>query len=406
MAFIKSIADKALETKTCIIRGESGYLHNLLAIHNSSTNQENQLKKSKTSGSAGNKISGIQRRQFLAGTVVAATSVALSEQAGAQDSDDSLRLYSWPDYIDDVTLADFSAQSGISISVDAYDNSDEMLSTIASTDNQYDIVIAAYDYIEEMIARNFLLPIDHREIPNSDNLLPVFTDSVFDPGRRFTMPFLWGTQGICYRKSTVTKVPDSWRILFESEAHSGRIAIPGPDTLGLALKYLGYSYNSVNADELEAAGELIIQQKPHVRSLSYSDGIELLANGDVAVDVGWNSEIRELMKDDDDIDYRVPNEGSLVWQDCLCILRTTPNASKAHLLLNYALDAEVAATIAEKFWYATPNEAALKLLPAAYREDHVIFPGMEIIERCEAALNLGEAGTRLRDRIWKKVSEA
>lgn len=337
---------------------------------------------------------------------MAATSVALSEEIGAQESDAPLRLYSWPDYIDDISLADFSTQSGISISVDTYDSGDEMLNTIASTENQYDIVIAAYDYIEEMIAENFLLPLDHREIPNSDNLFPVFADATFDPGRRFTMPFLWGTQGICYRKSAVTKTPDSWSILFESEAHSGRIAIPGPDTLGLALKYLGYSYNSVNADELEAAGEIIIQQKPHVRSLSPSDGIELLANGDVDVAVGWNSEIIELMKDDDDIDYRVPNEGSLLWQDCMCILRTTPNASKAHLLLNYALDAEVAATTAEKFWYATPNEAALKLLPAAYREDHVIFPGMEIIKRCESALNLGEAGTRLRDQVWKKVSEA
>lgn len=364
------------------------------------------MKNSKTAGHAGDKKSGLQRRHFLAGAVVAATSVAISEQTGAQDSGGSLRLYSWPDYIDDVTLADFSAQSGISVSADAYDNGDEMLSTIANAGNQYDIVIASYDYIEEMIAENLLLPIDHRKIPNSENLFPVFTDAFFDPGRRFTMPFLWGTQGICYRKSKFSQTPDSWRVLFESEAHSGRIAVPGPDTLGLALKYLGYSYNSVNADELKAAGELIIQQKPHVRSLSHSDGIELLANGDVDVAVGWNSEILELMGDDDEIDYRVPTEGSLVWQDCIGILRTTTSASAAHTLLNYALDAEVAAATAEKFWYATPNQAALKLLPASYREDHVIFPGMEIIERCEPALNLGEAGTQLRDRIWKKVLEA
>ena len=364
------------------------------------------MKRSKIFSHTSGKNSGLRRRQFLAGTVAATASVALTGQAGGQTAEESLRVYSWPDYIGSTTLGDFSDLTGITVSAEFYDNSDEMLRVVDSSDAQHDMVIASYDYVEEMIAKDLLLPLDHNQIPNIVNLFPVFSDAVFDPGRRFSIPFLWGTQGICFRKSAISENPESLRILFESEAHSGRIALPGPDTLGLALKYLGYSYNSVDPDELEAAGELVIQQKPHVKSFSGSEGIELLANGDVDVTVGWNSEVLGLMQDDDDIDYRVPIEGALLWQDCICILRTSANVSGAHTLLNYALDARVSATIAEELWYATPNQAALELLPETYREDHVIFPGMDIIERCEPALNLGKAGTQLRDKIWKKVSAA
>jgi spermidine/putrescine transport system substrate-binding protein len=137
-----------------------------------------------------------------------------------------------------------------------------MLRTISGTDHRYDIIIASYDYVEEMIGSGLLLPLDHNHITNIANLYPVFSDAIFDPGRRYSMPFLWGTQGICFRKSALKEPPQSWGILLDSDLYSGRIALPGPDTLGLALKYLGYSYNSVDTDELEAAGALLIRQNP------------------------------------------------------------------------------------------------------------------------------------------------
>jgi spermidine/putrescine transport system substrate-binding protein len=350
----------------------------------------------------GNKISDPKRRRFLEGSVAATAAVAFAGHA----DDKSLKLYTWPDYLGSDTIGEFTALTGISVSADSYDSSDEMLSTIDNGANQYDIVIASYDYIEELIGMDLLLPLDHSQIPNATNLFPVFRDASFDPGRQFSMPFLWGTQGICFRKSAMTEKPDSWRILFDSDEYSGRIALPGPDSLGLALKYLGYSYNSIVPDELEAAGDILIRTKPRVKSLFGYEGVELLANGEVDVAIGWSSEVVGLMEDNDDIGYVVPIEGSLLWQDCMCIPRSTSNASGAHTLINHSLRAEVSAAIAERYWYATPNRAALELLPDAYREDHVIFPGMEIIERCEPALNLGVAGTQLREGIWKKVLES
>jgi spermidine/putrescine transport system substrate-binding protein len=347
-----------------------------------------------------------RRRHFLVGTTAAAAFGLLSTQVGAQNSRRHLRVLSWPGYTGTSVREGFTAQTGITVSVDFYESSDEMLGKVKASDSSYDVVISSYDYIEEMIGRGLLQQLDHNLLENRRNLFPVFNDARFDPGRRFTMPFLWGTQGICFRKSAMKSTPDSWQLLVDSAQHSGRIAIPGPDTLGLALKYLGFSYNSVDPRELEAAGALLIRQKPHVKEFVGPDGIELLSRGDVDLAVSWNTEVKELMEKDDNIGYRVPNEGGLLWQDCLCVPHTSANVMDAHKLINYVLDGNVAATIAGTLKYATPNRAAAERLGKDYREDPTIFPGMEIIKRCEPALNLGKAGTELRDRVWKKVIEA
>ena len=346
------------------------------------------------------------KRRFLAGAAAATATIAVSEQLGARTHSGTLRILSWRDYTGKSVLANFTTSSGIAVSADFYDDSDEMFRTVGKADDRYDLVIASYDYVEEMIGNGLLGPLDHGKLPNIRNLYPVFRDARFDPGRRYSMPYLWGTQGICYRKSAMRAIPDSWGVLLDSDIHSGRIALPGPDTLGLALKYLGYSYNSVDPDQLEAAGALLIRQKSRVKAFVGTNGLELLANGDVDLTVGWNNEVAGLMEEDDDIGYRVPTEGGLLWQDCICIPRAAANPSGAHKLINFALEAEVGAAIAKNFWYATPNRAAVELLPETYRKDHTVFPGMKIIERCEPAVNLGEAGTRLRDKTWQKVRDA
>jgi spermidine/putrescine transport system substrate-binding protein len=348
----------------------------------------------------------LNRRRLLAGAA-AVTGVAAAGATGrVRAGTGSLQLYSWRDYTGKAVLSDFQASTGISASADFYDSSDEMFRTIDAANKRYDVLIASYDYVEHMIGRGLLQTLDHGKLPNMENLFPVFRDARFDPGHRYSLPYLWGTQGICFRKSAVKTTPASWGVLLDSDTYSGRISLPGADTLGVALKYLGYSYNSVDRDEVKAAGELIIRQKPHVASFGATDGVELLANGEVDVAIGWNTEILGLMDKDDDIDYRVPVEGGLLWQDCMCIPASATNAEDAHTLINYALEAQVGAKIAESFWYATPNQAALAFLSDAYRADHTIFPGMDVIKQCEPALNLGEAGTRLRLQIWGEVTKA
>jgi len=241
---------------------------------------------------------------------------------------------------------------------------------------------------------------------NKANIAPAFQEAEFDPGRKHSMPYMWGTQGIGYRKSKVSSVPDSWKTLFDSDEYSGRIALLSEGVIGAALMYLGYSYNSTNGNEIKEVEELLIKQKPHVKVFAEDNGQDLLLAGEVDLTMEWNGDILQVMEEDDDIGYAVPKEGGLLWQDCLCIPKGAPHPDNAHAFMNYLLDADAGAKIAEFISYASPNGAARAKLGDDYNKNPAIFPPDEVIAKCEAGVYLGEAAGKLYEEAWTRVQAA
>ena len=185
----------------------------------------------------------------------------------------------------------------------------------------------------------------------------------FDPGRKYSMPYTWGTIGIGYRKSAVSPTPDSWKVLLDSDEYAGAISLLGDqgNVLGAGLKYLGFSWNSTNPDELKKVEELLIRQKKNIKVFADDNGQDLLAAGEVKICQEWNGDIMQVIKEDDDIGYVVPKEGSLLWQDVLAIPTGAPHPGNAHAFINFVFDAEAGRDIAETIMYATANTAAREL---------------------------------------------
>ena len=175
---------------------------------------------------------------------------------------------------------------------------------------------------------------------------------------------MWGTFGMGYRKSKVDGgVVDSWKILLDSDKYAGRISLLGDaqNVIGVTLKYLGHSFNSVDPAELKKVEELLIAQKKNVKVFADDNGQDLLASGEVDVCQEWNGDIIQVMAEDEDLAYAVPTEGSLLWQDTMAIPTGAPHPENAHAFLNFVLDAEAGKHIAETIKYATPNAAAKRL---------------------------------------------
>ena len=235
-----------------------------------------------------------------------------------------------------------------------------------------------------------------------------FQDAAFDPGRKYSVPYMWGTQGIGYRKSKVSSIPDTWKVLLDSGEYSGRVALLGDagSVLGPALKYLGYSYNATSPEEIKKAEELVIRQKPHIKAFAEDNGQDLLLSGEVDLTMEWNGDILQIMAEDDDISYVVPKEGSNVWQDCMCIPTGAPHPENAHRFINFILDAEAGAAIADFIYYATPNNAARALLSDDYNKNPAVFPDDETLARCEPSIYLGEEVKRLYDEAWTRILAA
>ncbi|MDC0948279.1 spermidine/putrescine ABC transporter substrate-binding protein [Gammaproteobacteria bacterium] len=350
-------------------------------------------------------ISRLKRRDFLASMGAVAAGFTFVSRSGQAAEEPVLNFYNWDTYIGEETIPEFLEASGIEVKMDLFADNDELFAKLKNGNPGYDLIVPTNDFVERMIKAEMLMELDHSKIPNIANISPKFQDAEFDPGRRYSMPYMWGTIGIGYRKSAVDAIPDSWSYLYESDLYSGRISLMSgtEGMVAMGLKYLGYSLNSTSAEEYKAVEEMVIKQKPHIKSFADDNGQDLLLSGEVDLAMEWNGDILQVMEEDDDIGYVVPKEGGLLWQDCLCIPTGAPHPENAHAFINYILDAEVGAKIAEYIYYPTPNAAAKALTGEDYRDNPDIFPSDEVLANCESETYRGEDVSRIKDETLTRI---
>lgn len=348
------------------------------------------------------------RRAVLKGTGAMAVGLTFLPRFALAEEEKRLNFYNWDTYIGENTLANFNDATGIEVKMDLYADNDELFAKLKGGNPGYDVIVPTNDTLERMIKAGMVLPLDHARIPNIVNIDKPFQDAQFDPGRKFSMPYMWGTLGIGYRKSAVNGTPDSWKVLFDSEEYAGAISLLGDQSnvLGAGLKYLGFSWNSTDPAELRKVEELLIRQKKNIKVFADDNGQDLLAAGEVKLCQEWNGDIKQLMTEDEDISYVLPKEGSLFWQDTLAIPKGAPHPENAHAFINFVLDPQAGKEIAETIMYATANKAAKDLASDGYRSNPVIFPPDDVLAKCEPGLYLGEEATKVRDEIWTRIQAA
>lgn len=349
------------------------------------------------------------RRNLLKGTGAMFAGLTFMPRFSLAEEEKKLNLYNWDTYIGEHTLADFNQATGIETKMDLFADNDELFAKLKGGNPGYDVIVPTNDMLERMIKANMVMELDHSKIPNMANIDTPFQDAKFDPGRKHSIPYMWGTLGVGYRISKIEGgVVDSWKLLLDSDKYAGRISLLGDaqNVIGVTLKYLGYSFNSTDPAELKKAEALLIAQKKNVKVFAPDNGQDLLASGEVDVCQEWNGDIIQVMAEDKDIAYAVPTEGSLLWQDTMAIPAGAPHPENAHAFLNFVLDAEAGKHIAETIQYATPNAAAKALMDKSYTENSSIFPPAEIVAKCEPGLYLGEEATKVRDEIWTRIKAA
>lgn len=354
-------------------------------------------------------LGALSRRQFVQGASAFGLTISAMPKFAFAAEEKKLNFYNWDTYTGETTLADFAAATGIEVKMDLFSDNDELFAKLRAGNPGYDVIVPTTNWVARMIEADMLVPLDHGKIPNIKHIAPRFLgDKPFDPGRKYSLPYMWGTVGIGYRKSKVKEVPDSWKWLYDSDVYSGKIAILSEcdQMLGGALKYLGYSLNSTDAKELAAAEALLIKQKPHIKAFADDNGQDLLASGEVDLTMEWNGDISQLMSEDPDIGYVVPKEGFLQWEDTVAIAKGAPHPENAHAFINFINDPQVNMGIAKTVQYATPNQSAVDGMDAAYKSNPAIFPPAEVLAKGEGMNYLGEAGISKREEICTRIMAA
>lgn len=348
------------------------------------------------------------RRSLLQGAGAFAAGLAFLPRFSLADEEKKLNFYNWDTYIGEHSLADFQAATGIEVKMDLFADNDELFAKLKGGNPGYDVIVPTNDNLERMIKAGMVMELDHSKIPNMANIDKPFLDAAFDPGRKFSLPYMWGTLGIGYRKSKIEEPVDSWKILLDSEKYAGKISVLGDasNVIGCTLKYLGFSFNSTGSAELKKVEDLLTAQKKNIKVFAPDNGQDLLASGEVDACMEYNGDIIQVMAEDEDLAFALPTEGSLLWQDTLAIPTGAPHPVNAHAFLNFIFDPQAGKHIAETIQYATPNAAAKALMDASYTGNGAIFPPAEIVAKCEPALYLGEEATKVRDEMWTRIKAA
>lgn len=351
------------------------------------------------------------RRSLLQAFGAAAIGFSLpgSKLARAEDEEPKLNFYNWDTYIGETTLETFKEKSGIDVNMSLFATNDELFAKLRAGNPGFDVIVPGSEFVERMIKAELLEPLDHAKIPNIKNIAPEFmTDAPFDPGRKFSLPYTWLVIGIGYRKSKVEGTPDSWKVLFDSDQYKGRIAVmsDASELFRNCFKYLGKSINTTDPAVLKQAEEMLIKQKPNIKSFHEDNGQDLLLSGEVDLVMEYNGDIAQVMTEDDDINFIVPKEGAMRQQDTLAIPKGAPHPNNAHKFINFIFEPEVGAEITKTILYPSPNAAAVALMPDAYKNNPVIFPPADVMAKCEYPNYLGPEFTRLLDEAMTRLRAA
>ena len=343
------------------------------------------------------------RRSILQGLGAAAVGLTFSKGSGFgafAAEDKKLNFYNWDTYIGETTLDDFKTTTGIDVNMSLFATNDELFAKLRAGNPGFDVVVPGSEFVERMVKADLLMPLDHAKLPNMKNIAPEFmTDAPYDPGRKYSMPYTWLVIGIGYRKSKVKGTPDSWKLLFDSDEHKGKISVmsDASELYRHVFKYLGKSANGATPELIKEAEAILMKQKANIKAFHEDNGQDLLLSGEVDVVMEYNGDIAQIMAEDDDIAFALPKEGSLKQSDTLAIPKGAPHPENAHAFINYLLDAKVGSEIFKTIKYPSPNAAATALMDDDYKKNPAIFPPADLVAKCEYPRYAGEEITRLLD---------
>lgn len=314
------------------------------------------------------------------------------EASGGKGSKDTITIYNWGDYIDPDLLKQFTEETGIKVIYETFDSNEAMLTKIQQGGTTYDIAIPSEYTIEMMIEEDLLHPIDHSKIPNLQYIDPYYLDLPFDPKNKYSIPYFWGTVGIVFNPNLI---PDhitfeSWNDLWDPSLKRKVFLVDSArEVMGMGLNSIGQSLNAKDEKLLRQVTDKLVTLSPNIKGIIGDEIIPLMINNEAAVALTWSGSAADMMSENEELDYAVPQEGSNLWFDNFVIPKTAKNIDGAHAFINFMLDPEVAAQNAEYVGYSTPNKAALDIMDPEIVNDERFYPPEEIKDRLEVYENLG-----------------
>ena len=349
-------------------------------------------------------------KKFLALVLVTVMSASLLGGCGSSGKypNGKVYVYNWGEYIDEETIRMFEEETGIEVVYDEYETNEIMFPKVESGASQYDVICPSDYMVQKMIDNDMLAELNWDNLPNAKaNIGAQYYEQAegFDPGNKYCVPYCWGTVGILYNTTMVDEPVTSWSILWD-EKYADNILMQDSvrDLFMVALKELGYSMNSTDKQELEEAKDLLVKQAPLVQAYVVDQVRDKMIGGEAALGVIYSGEAIYTQRENPDLAYAIPEEGTNVWIDGWVIPKNAPNKENAEKFIDFMCRGDVALLNFEYITYSTPNTAAQALIEDEdIRNSEIAFPDLSKYNNLEVFSYLGEDAEALYNELWKEV---
>ncbi len=323
-----------------------------------------------------------------------------------------LRLFNWGEYLDPAIREQFQAVYGVEVTEDNYGSNEELITKLRAGNSGYDLVFPSDYAVAQMAEEGLLAELERENIPNIENVNPELMGLYYDPDNRYSLPYQWGVTGISYNEAYFETAPDSYALIFDASVagqQEGSFSVLDDEreTIGAALKFLGYSVNDSDPAHVAEAEALLLEQKQLSNFSGYNSEnfYDALAGEEVVFAHAWSGGTALAASENEAIRFTVPQEGGVIWQDNMAVPADAPNRCTAELFINYILHPEIAAQLVSFTYYNTPVLAALDLVDEETRAlldivavDEATMDRLEWIERTEGSSVFSDAWTRVKSR--------
>jgi spermidine/putrescine-binding protein len=321
-----------------------------------------------------------------------------------------LNLFVWTEYFPPDMLECFQLVYDIKLNRDEYSSNEEMYAKVSAGGTAYDLVQPTDYIIGLMIRQGLLQELDHNQLPNMKNMSPANMDQSFDPGNKYTVPYLAGTDSIVYNADKVTDPPKSWADLWKPD-YAGRMVFLDDSrvTIGMTLLTLGYDVNTKDPAQLDEAKAKLKELIPNVKLFDSDSPKTALIAGDVDLGIVWTGEAFLAHQENAAITFVYPTEGSILWQDNWAMLKGASHPDAAYAWINYIMQGDIFWLTLRDFPYINPNADAIAYAKqnepdvySAYFDSPITNPPADAIANGHRIEDVGDA-TPLYDNIWVEV---
>ena len=304
-------------------------------------------------------------------------------------------------------LSAFEDLTGIKVNYTTYDSNESLYAKLKSGGVSYDVIFPSDYMVGKMINEGMLAELDMDNIPNIAGVGETYLDRSFDPGNKYSVPYMWGTTGIIYNTTMVEEPPTKWADMWDVEYTNNVLMFNNSrDAYAIAAKTIGLSMNPQSVDEITAITDALKAQKNIVQAYVMDEVFGKMEGGNAAVGTYYYGDYLTMAENNPDLGFYIPEEGTNTYVDAMCILKGAKNKANAEAFINYMCSTEAGLKNCEEIWYSTPLMSVREELDPEIANDPYAYPDEEIMAKCESYAGLPQNILDLYDSEWTRLKSA